>query len=121
MDDDTQAKCRAIAEWEGLAPKLCRAIPLRESGFCNVHSRPFPHEINGPDYPHDLDATMRAARRLLELPEPLILEVTSMGHARICFIANWRLNNAVKIPDNPQLAAFECLYEFVAAQRKEKV
>ena len=102
MDDDTQAKCGAIAQWE-FGPDVSMADKYPDC-----------------EYATSLVATMRAARRLRELPEPLILEVTSTGHARIYSIANGRLNNAVKIPDNPQLAAFECIYEFVAAQRKEK-
>lgn len=116
MDDDTQAKCRAIAEFEGLEldpDVFCIRIRDAQGGH---H-----HWASVPDYPHDLNATMRAARRL---PEGVDLVVMSHGAAYIdesddCSTGMTQSRIAF-LDSDPARAAFECIYECVAAQRKEK-
>jgi hypothetical protein len=56
-------RCKLIAEFEGI----------------------YPNDILTSDYPHDLNATMRAARKL---PKFIYLEVSSSGRADIKDIAS---------------------------------
>ena len=120
-DDDTQAKCRVIAEFEGFNTEAGHPFKVR-FGFpadcvkCSLSRTQ--HEI--PDYPHDLNATMRAARRL---PSNRTFEsVTYRGNTTVYIKDDDTADLYAKASNaDPARAAFECLYEFVAAQRKEKV
>jgi hypothetical protein len=90
-------KCRLIAEFEGI----------------------YPNDILTSDYPHDLNATMRAARRL---QRPMILVVTSEGRAAIVN-ANEQFDvrsiKSIKVDGDPARAAFEALSQYLETAKEK--
>lgn len=99
MSDDA-AKCRLIAKFE---------MPEME------WEHPDPKYL--PDYPHDLNATMRAARRL---PSPLMLVVNSVGGAHIAYGLTEVMKFSAGVKGDPARAAFEALAAYLENQTGAK-
>ena len=100
-DEMTDAKkCRMIAEFEGLA--VVGSGPPERLEYVDNGRHPLP------DYPHDLNATMRAARKL----DRLALIVDSTGNA---FIQNDMAERGCLqfYPTDSARAAFEALAAYL--------
>jgi len=138
MTDDE--KCQMIARFEGKVKTWChgRLARLDETANC-LHpvwscgkcDREFsegfgysPHEIPEPDYPHDLNATMRAAQRLHQEARALILN--SLGFAAITSAATSpeTMKDSPKLyyelhENDPARAAFEALTRYLMEQKPD--
>ena len=108
---NNEQKCKLIADFEGV--EFTRVMPNTRG------------ELYQPDYPNNLNLTMRAARRLPRGTRLIVRSNLSayiecgMGISRKVLVEKY----AGTLSDEHQIsayAAFECLYKFVAAQRKEK-
>ncbi len=91
-------KCQMMAEWEGLCgcPQLGK---ITASLPCYVHDH-----NKYPDYPHDLNATMRAARKMPENDRVVIID--ALEH-------DLYLNEG-----DPARAAFEALSAWLMEQKE---
>jgi len=114
-----EEKCRLIAEFEGYTHTYFKdGITIRYSARCVDCG--FPHEPGHcgelPDYPHDLNATMRAARKL----NRLALIVDSTGDA---FLQNSKGDVTTGLQSyltDPARAAFEALAAYLGSKEREK-
>lgn len=115
MDDDTQAKCRVIAEFQGAPLRHQCACPDEPiNGICYWHN-----------YPENLNATMRAARRLPDDLKFCVVRMTAHEIANGEQLWGAEILNAhdsiiCKGADTPQRAAFECISAYLAEHKEKK-
>jgi hypothetical protein len=106
MMTDTE-KCRMIATFEGI--KMGEIfLPCSTAFYKPVQLDKYGNTL--PDYPHDLNATMRAARKLL--PQVSFF-VTAAGQAGFADIGR------CKYDDDPARAAFEALAAYLLCNKKD--
>lgn len=116
MSTDAE-KCKLIAEFEGMYNLACGGPRRGEPHYERVceHGQVMQHGIAIPGYPHDLNATMRAAQRLPSLTA-LDLRVNSVI-ILACIrrqTANGETTAQVTSTDaSPARAAFLCIAEYL--------
>lgn len=102
-----EEKCRLIATFEGAECEYCHSL-------ISGHPNKVCNSFDAPDYPHSVDATMRAARRL---HPRRALRVDSMGGAQVIGLkglCTFSEEPYCEPTADPARAAFEALAAYLA-------